>query len=292
MELFRALGVLAEPPGAETRILTRTLGIEPALRPEDHTELFLLQVYPYASIYLGEEGMLGGEARDRIAGFWRAIGATPPPEPDHLAVMLALYAELRELELAESDPVRRAAQARARRTYLWEHLLTWLPAYLDKVQEIAPPTYRVWASLLQEALLVEAGEEAQQPDPPRWLVEAPGIPHPDREEARAVLSGVLSPLRSGMVLARADLVRAAEALGLGLRSGERRFMLEALMGQDPVATLKWLRQEALTWAGRHETRTAELPALGRVWAARARATADSLSLNSQPSRNLEHESAP
>ena len=36
--------------------------------------------------------MLGGEARDRIAGFWRALGLVPPPEPDHLAVMLGLYA--------------------------------------------------------------------------------------------------------------------------------------------------------------------------------------------------------
>ena len=198
MELFRALGVLAEAPGAETERLAQTLGIEPAPRPEDHTELFLLQVYPYASIYLGEEGMLGGEARDRIAGFWRAIGATPPPEPDHLAVMLALYAELRELELAESEPERRAARKRARRTYLWEHLLSWLPAYLDKVLEIAPQTYRVWARLLQESLLVEVREEPDQPDAPRWLVDAPGVPDPDREDAAAVLSCLLSPLWCGL----------------------------------------------------------------------------------------------
>ena len=91
-----------------------------------------------------------------------------------------------------------------------------------------------------------------------------------------------------MVLARADLVRAAETLGLGLRSGERRFMLEALMGQDPVATLKWLGQEALAWAGRHEARTAELPALGRVWAARARATAEMLSDGPKPNLNVAH----
>ena len=292
MELFRALGVLAEAPGAETGRLAQALGIEPAPRPEDHTELFLLQAYPYASIYLGEEGMLGGEARDRIAGFWRAIGATPPLEPDHLAVMLALYAELRERELAESVPERRAARARARRTYLWEHLLTWLPAYLDKVLEIAPPAYRIWARLLQQSLLVEAGEETHQPDAPRWLAEAPGVPDPDCENAAAVLSGLLSPLRSGMVLTRADLVRAAETLHLGLRSGERRFMLEALMGQDPIATLEWLRQEALAWAGRHEARTTDLPALGSVWATRARATADVLSVDSKGGRSLEHETAP
>ena len=276
MELLRALGALAEPPGPETDRLIRAMGIEPKPGPEQYTDLFLLQAYPYASVYLGEEGMLGGDARDRIAGFWRAIGRVPPTEPDHLAIMLALYAELRELEHVETSEERRAALERARLTYLWEHLLTWLPGYLDKVGEIAPPPYRAWAGLLWETLLAEAAEAPDQPKPPSWLVEAPGVPDPDEEEASAVLAGLLSPLRSGMVLTRADLVRAANSLGLGLRSGERRFMLEALMGQDPASTLNWLRNEAAAWAVRHEDRATRLPGLSRVWAGRARATASVL----------------
>ena len=252
------------------------MGIEPEPSPEQYTDLFLLQAYPYASVYLGEEGMLGGEARDRIAGFWRAIGRVPPTEPDHLTIMLAFYAELRELEHAEDSELRRATMERARLTYLWEHLLTWLPGYLDKVLEIAPPPYQVWAGLLRDALLAEACETPDQPDPPRWLVDAPGVPNPDEEDAAAVLAGLLSPLRSGMLLTRADLVRAAKTLGLGLRSGERRFMLEALMGQDPASTLTWLRNEAAAWSVRHEARATVLPGLSRVWADRASATADVL----------------
>ena len=42
MELFRALGVMADPPGPETALLVRTLGIEPTPSPEDYTELFIL----------------------------------------------------------------------------------------------------------------------------------------------------------------------------------------------------------------------------------------------------------
>jgi sulfite exporter TauE/SafE len=36
--------------------------------------------------------MLGGAARERVAGFWRAVGLVPPPEPDHLAALLGLAA--------------------------------------------------------------------------------------------------------------------------------------------------------------------------------------------------------
>ena len=39
---------------------------------------------------------MGGLARERIAGFWNAVGLTPPPEPDHLAALLGLYASLTE----------------------------------------------------------------------------------------------------------------------------------------------------------------------------------------------------
>ena len=64
----------------------------------EHTDLFHFQLYPYASVYLGEEGMLGGEARDRIAGFWRILDLEPPLECDHLTVMLTYLAEVTERE--------------------------------------------------------------------------------------------------------------------------------------------------------------------------------------------------
>jgi TorA maturation chaperone TorD len=73
--------------------------------------------------------MLGGETADRIAGFWRALHLTPPPEPDHLAGLLGLYATLTEQAHGDPDPARAALWHQARRALLWEHLLTWLPTY-------------------------------------------------------------------------------------------------------------------------------------------------------------------
>ena len=101
MEVFRALAALCEPPGPQTGTLAAALGLDGPVPDEaGHTELFLFQLYPYASVYLGPEGQLGGPARDRVAGFWRAVGLTPPAEPDHLAALLGLLAALADAERA------------------------------------------------------------------------------------------------------------------------------------------------------------------------------------------------
>ena len=162
MELFRALAALAESPRAESARLSDALGLGAPPGADEHTQIFVFQLYPYASVYLGAEGMMGGEARDRVAGFWRALGLAPPAEADHLSVMLALYARLCELETAGQDARRGASWRAARKAFLWEHLLSWLPAYLDKLREIAPDFYRRWAELLSAALGEEADEVGQQ----------------------------------------------------------------------------------------------------------------------------------
>ena len=89
MELFRALGSLAEPPAAVGREIADALDLGSLPDPAAHSYLFDQQLPPYASVYLGPEGMLGGDARDRIAGFWRALDLTPPGESDHITTMLA-----------------------------------------------------------------------------------------------------------------------------------------------------------------------------------------------------------
>ena len=251
MELFRTLGALIEPPGPELRPLAEALDLGPLPDAADHTELFLFQLYPYASVYLGAEGMLGGEARDRIAGFWRALGETPPPEPDHLSTMLALQARLAELEREAPAAAAREGWRRARRAWLWEHLMSWLPAYCDKAAAVGPPYYQRWATLLMAALAEEAGAVGGQDSLSLHLREAPPLADPRQEGGEAFLSSLLAPVRSGLILVRSDLERAARELGLGLRAGERRFALKALLGQDANRVLFWLSRFAAAAASRY-----------------------------------------
>jgi TorA maturation chaperone TorD len=274
MELFRALAVLVEPPVAEVAHLADALELGPLPDAAEYTEVFVFQLYPYASVYLGAEGMLGGEARDRISGFWRALGETPPREPDHLAVMLALYARLCEMEAGESDSARRAGWHRARKAFLWEHLLSWLPVYLSKLETVAvSPFYRRWAEILMEALLAEAKAVGLQEQLSLHLRDAPALIDPRRDEVGAFLQSLLAPVRSGMILVRSDLSVAARRLGLGLRLGERKFILKALFSQDAAGVLGWLAEEAARWAERHRLYGETLGGVAEAWEEKALSSA-------------------
>ena len=272
MELFRTLGALLEPPIPDHQRLADLLALGPVPSRAEHTDLFDFQLYPYASVYLGAEGMLGGEARDRIAGFWRALGETPPAEPDHLTVLLAFYAELADGRAPE-EPEPRERRRRARRAFLWEHLLSWLPVYLAKLEELAPPYYRKWSALLREALTTEAGHPGRQERLSLHLRQLPPLVDPREGEPQAFLDALLSPARSGLLLVRSDLARAARECGLGMRAGERKFVLKALLAQDPAATLDWLARESGAWAVKHRENAGHLGVAADFWIGRAETTA-------------------
>lgn len=273
-ELFRALAVLCEPPGAATAAVGEALNLGPPPPSSIYTDLFVLQLYPYASVYLSNEGMLGGEARDRIAGFWRALGETPPNEPDHLAILLAQYANLLDAEAGARDAEQRRRISHARGAFLWEHLLSWLPVYLDKLIELEPAFYSEWAELLQETLVKEAAAVGEPNLLPLHLRESRRF-EADGESAANFLAALLAPVRTGFIVVRDDLIRCAKDLGLAARQGERRYVLEALLSQSAAQTVGWLTREAARWA-RHGNGASGVAPVSTFWAGRANATCDAL----------------
>lgn len=272
MELFRALASLAEPPASETERIANLLDLGGVPTQAEYSDLFIFQLFPYASVYLGSEGMMGGDARELIAGFWRTLDLVPPPESDDLPVMLSFYARICELEESSSEPRSRDNWRQIRKAFLWEHLVSWLPIYLVKVTEIAPAPYRRWADLLLQGL----GEEVETLGPPSSLAlhlrEALPLPDPRQEGGDALLDALLAPVRSGFILVRSDLQRAANKLGLGVRIGERRFVLRALLSQDAAATLSWLGEEADSRQKRYE-QIATFSPVSEFWTSRAAASA-------------------
>jgi hypothetical protein len=272
-ELLRALGAVADSP-ADARVAGRALGL-PDLDGQQHADAFIMNCPPYASVYLGPDGALGGEGADRVAGFWRAIGITPPAEPDHLTALLSLYASLGQAAAESRRAATAAALARSRAALLWEHLWPWLPAYLDAVSGLEVPALSAWARLTRMAIAAEisAHPAAAHPGPARLplaLRAAPALPGADAGLG-GLTGALITPVRSGIILTRHRLADGAGQAGVGYRIGERRFALRAMLEQDPAATLGWLSRECRRWARRHTSRPAS-GGIGRWWAGRAART--------------------
>lgn len=272
-ELLRTLGALCLLPPTESAHLAEAAGLE-AWTGADHTAVFVLDLPPYASVHLGPEGKLGGEAADRAAGIWRVLGLTPPSEPDHLGVLLALYAELREAATTCRSATTAGRLERVAVTVLDEQLWPWCPGYLEAVAD--RPALSAWARLLSTALATERRNLGELSPTGRLPVALRTAPPPlgPTDATEGLLDALVAPLRSGVLLTRSDLWPAARSIGAGLRQGERRFALGNLLEQDPVGLLDWLGRFATGWAARHEARAAATvdPVAG-WWAARAGQTA-------------------
>ena len=264
-ELLRALGAVADSPAAAAAVAP-SLGLDVPAAAE-HTGVFVLNTPPYASVYLGPEGALGGEGTDRAAGFWRALALTPPAEPDHLTGLLSLYAHLGQAAAGTRRPATATALARSRAALFSEHLWPWLPAYLDAVTDVAGPALTAWATLARRAL---TAEHRDLPAQPGLALALRAAPPPLTAEGRIsdLTSALTTPARSGIILTRRQLAAGAGQAGVGHRIGERRFTLHAMLDQDPIPTLTWLAGEARRWQRRHQSRGTG-DATSRWWHARA-----------------------
>lgn len=272
MELLRALAALAEPPRREHGAISRGAGLDGSPPVADHTGLFVLQLPPYASLYLNDPAMLGGEARDRMAGFWRALDLTPPPEPDHLTLLLACHAGL-----VEREGTAAAASAthwrRVRHAFFWEHLASWVFPYLSRLLELAPPFYRSWGTLLWEVLAAEVAVLGPPAALPAHLRAVPAAETaPAGSSVDEIVAFLLTPVRSGLLLTRADLVRASREVQHSMRLADRRHALRGLLIGTPDRMLDWLQREAQRQAawGRHAPAAAA--PVTRFWMARAAAS--------------------
>lgn len=265
-DLFRALGVLCEPPEPAHARIAAALGLAPPVDAASYTEVFVFQLMPYAAQYLSADGMLGGEPCDRVAGFWRALRLTPPAEPDHLAALLGLYAAIAERENAEARPGLAGMWREVRCALLWEHLLTWVPMYTTVMATLPSGFHAAWARLLHQALFQEAQALSPPPATPLHLRDVPQLPDPG---SAGFERSLLAPVCSGLLITRRDLADAAASTGLGARPGGRVFTLRALIDQDRAATFAWLAQRAAWWAEQHQN---AVPTLGRIaqhWLGRA-----------------------
>lgn len=233
MEILRPLGILAEAPGAEQLQTARGLGLNAEPTRAEYTELFLVQLFPYASAYLNPSGQLDGGPHD------------------HLASLLKTYADL-------SDDVRAP--------FFWSQLASWLPPFNARVRELGSPFYRAWATLLDDALEAEAVRIGAPTALPMVLGAAAG-------SSNAALDYLFAPVLSGVILTRADLARCMRELNLTGRVSERRYTLSLMLQQDADRVSPWLAAEARRQAELISVTSSPLRIIADYWKQRALATA-------------------
>jgi len=151
-----------------------------------------------------------------------------------------------------------------------------MPAFIQRVEEVGGPFYGPWSTLLWAALQAEVAELGTLEVTPRHLVGVDEASDPRSTSADAFLDSLLTPVRSGLIILRGDLTQAGAHLGLGLRSGERRFVLKGLLGQSPHEVLSWLATEARRQSVGLSARLEGLGPICDHWAGRSAATADLL----------------
>jgi hypothetical protein len=157
-----------------------------------------------------------------------------------------------------------ASAPTVRAALFWEHVASWMPPYLAAVRRIGTPFYVAWADTLDAVLAAEADAVGPLQALPLHLRAAPA-PAGAPAGLDALFGVLLAPVQLGAVVTRDDLARGAAALGLGLRAGERRFALRALLAQDAAGVLGWLADEVRRQAAAYDDRSP----IARWWRGRA-----------------------
>ncbi len=239
--------------------------------PADLYQLFVKELPPFASIYLSSEGNIGGASRSVIAGFYSALGIPTPSDPDHLASLLRLLSGIlvKEAELvgADSDSVderRLASVSRARSVLVNDHLASWLPAYLLRAEEVAPRALMGWVTCAADLISVMVGE-CQYTGAATQVVEEDNLPPNSSSE---LISWITTPSRSGIIVTHWDIGNFAESLGLALRIGRKRFVLEELWGQAGPEVVGCIEALAVHQVKLFDKHSVDFPSL-QAWSAKA-----------------------
>ncbi|WP_298817985.1 TorD/DmsD family molecular chaperone [Chloroflexus sp.] len=235
--------LLLAPPSADLWAEAAKLPELATLLGESQSELAIAyeylvgrNVYPYESLYRDEDLMLNTAAADRVAAFYDECGFTPDQSagaPDHLGIELILLARLIATEaaaMATGDDALAGWSRRQAATFLRQHLAGWVPVWVQAVQRIAThPFYWRLAELTLELISSELERLADEPSASREVIPLqPVSTHSEETDLTMLIRHLITPVRSGIFLSRADLSALARRLGFSIPINDRFTMARAL----------------------------------------------------------------
>lgn len=226
----RALPALAErlPAAVELDVLAA-----------EHYALFGHEVFPFAGVFMGEAGLVGeGPASGVLRAAYAVVGLTAPDDPsvDHLGQGLRILGTLVDAELearAHGDDDDARTLWRWQQRVLDEALLPWMPPLLAALAG-QPPS--LWARVVEMAVGVLAQHRAELSGLPQVVgaaAAAAGGVETVLDDPRTglvkVAEALVTPVRSGVYLARRDVETMARRSDMPSGFGPRHGMLERLM---------------------------------------------------------------
>lgn len=235
---------------------------------------FIRELPPFASIYLSTDGNIGGDPRSTIAGFYRALSLPIPADPDHLSHLLSLLAGIlsaRDKTPADQLMERKDSIDRAAGVVLHDHLLSWLPAYLLRAQEVFPPSLGNWVSITFDLLsLLSLQYDTVVSSVAGFRGELSQVGDPNQ-----IVRWLTSPGLSGLIISLGDIEEVARKLELPLRAGRKRFVLQEMVSQASNQVLSEFQALAKNQSRLFDSQVEQFSSL-KGWAARASQSADLL----------------
>ena len=223
---------------------------QPAELASAYTDLFLLNVYPYGTIYTDFDGELNAPAAQQIADLFEAHNYHPSElnlvgAADHVGLCLGFLLHLASTDTEYFGSTRRLVSE-------------WIPICCLAVERepSAHPFYRALARLTRDTLLKQ--NEAPLRVAPNDPFAISDLLSADEVRLRDLVNFFLAPARCGMFLSRSRLGQMAKQLGRRLPFGSRFEVAESLFASAGEAEtldqlISMLKDEVGVWASEYQS---------------------------------------
>ncbi len=264
---------------------------EPDEAAASHHQLFTFNLYPYASIFLTSNRLLGGEITNEIeAIYWQAgFTADPNIEPDHLGQTFMFLAHLSQKETAaHSLGQPRKGIKLQQLQFLETHLLPWIIPCIIAIKQQDNRLYNELAQLVLPLVANHYDSLQMSGIVPNSIPLTTLTPNPDNEVAlkdgrtglRDIARYLITPNQSGLYLGRSDINQLARSVSLPHGFGSREQQLQTLLesaGQYDTTTslLKALQSLVARWAKGYEEVVQTYPRMNKyttIWQNRLQRT--------------------
>lgn len=211
-----------------------------------HQHLFGFNVFPFESIFLGTDNLLGGPVTERVLESYGDMGFYPDQadhSADHVGTELGFLSFLcgAEADAIEDDQPNATQGMRSlQQDFLDKHLLCWLPALVQSIHQQTDRSFgrasevdfhqffAGLADLTLETVLAHRAELATHGFAAAAQLELPPSPNlldNDKTGLADIARFLITPAYSGFYLSRDDVGQLAQLGGLPRGFGDRQNML-------------------------------------------------------------------